>query len=830
MLVLACPAFAQNQTTVTGTLTDPNGIAYYPATVLACLSPSTLNPKVGGNSINLNQGSNYCIGPVNTSSSGSFQMALYTNASITPAATTWIFTVQAAGTAPPIGNGTLNFSSAGVTISGTSQDVSTNINSVGLAQFRTPTYTQLFGCQHVNSSQTFAQALAVSGVTCIEIDPGTFPVSTNTTVPTTVGLSFSKGGLLSVSNAVTLTVNSPIYASPDSQIFTYVGTGVAVLGGANSVISNAWFPGADWCSQTLASLTALQSGSNRGGTVDGRHYTTSQTCAANPFAGITMPFQLLVPNANIALNDERAQWLHISSSQQVYGANPALNPGQIYPTTWPEGTLSGTVGVVVTGNVAAVTLTSALPRAPVAGSVWCIAGTSDPIVEGCIQVLASPAPTTTTFSYNAPSVTNRTATGGTTSAAMIAFSSATVQSSFYKNMYLSGNGIADFVFANITGQEQSGVSESSITNYCTNGIFAGGLNTNLGAGPGNNSYTNNVIGTSVACAHSYTHDIWINREQLSRQSIRDTTIVGAGGSVSSGDGILVYNSGLTFHALHIENRASGIRLVGGAGFSILNGSELTCTAGTPCTTAITSDLTGNRISVIEVNNSGTNLISNSFTGTTLTGTGLLYYFANSASPKLESYEVDGTNKVPQTTLQAFTETTLAAGVAGLSVLSATTDDHFLHYNPNNAGNQQVSQVIALTSQYTNSTTGFTNVAGGNTIQFAVAANRNYTATCHLYYQAAATGGLNIEFTGPASPTAVRYGMDLPTALTAVASGEADAFGSSIGAVSTNGAANLDAMVSFSLINGANAGTVNLLAKSSAAVQLQIQSGSYCQIQ
>lgn len=145
--------------------------------------------------------------------------------------------------------------------------------------------------------------------------------------------------------------------------------------------------------------------------------------------------------------------------------------------------------------------------------------------------------------------------------------------------------------------------------------------------------------------------------------------------------------------------------------------------------------------------------------------------------------------------------------------------------------QNVPWISVLTSQYTNSTTGFTNVAGGNTIQFAVAASRNYTATCHLYYQSAATGGLNIEFTGPAAPTAVRYGLLLPiTTGTAPISSEADAFGASLGAVVGTAATNFDAIVSFSLVNGANAGTVNLLAKSSAAVQLQIQTGSFCTVQ
>lgn len=135
-LLFAASAAAQTQTLVSGTLTDPNGVAYYPATVTACLSPSTLNPTVGGRAVNPNPGANYCVGPTNTSINGFFSMALWGNANITPGGTTWIFTVQASGTPPPAGNGTLNFSSAGVTVSGATQDVSGSINSVGTVQLK----------------------------------------------------------------------------------------------------------------------------------------------------------------------------------------------------------------------------------------------------------------------------------------------------------------------------------------------------------------------------------------------------------------------------------------------------------------------------------------------------------------------------------------------------------------------------------------------------------------------------------------------------------------------------------------------------------------------
>jgi hypothetical protein len=179
------------------------------------------------------------------------------------------------------------------------------------------------------------------------------------------------------------------------------------------------------------------------------------------------------------------------------------------------------------------------------------------------------------------------------------------------------------------------------------------------------------------------------------------------------------------------------------------------------------------------------------------------------------------------------ETTPPTGTANADQVWGDNADHMVHENLNNGGDQHLPFVIMLTSQYSNSTTGFTNVTGGNNMAFTVAASRNYTATCHLYYQAAATGGLNIEFTGPASPTTVAYGLNEPLSATTwnnQVAGPTNAFGTSIGAVVTTATTNFDAIVSFSLQNGANAGTVQLLAKSSAAVSLLIQSGSYCMVQ
>src|SRR5882757_3143830 len=139
LLLFAPLAFAQNQTIVTGTITDPSGIPYYPATVSACLTPATLYPMVAGQQVNNNPGTNYCFGPVSTASNGSFLMSLWGNALITCspacAATQWLFTVVIPGPVAPVGFGPQQFT-ATITISGSSQDIGATLNAAGVSQLR----------------------------------------------------------------------------------------------------------------------------------------------------------------------------------------------------------------------------------------------------------------------------------------------------------------------------------------------------------------------------------------------------------------------------------------------------------------------------------------------------------------------------------------------------------------------------------------------------------------------------------------------------------------------------------------------------------------------
>jgi hypothetical protein len=147
-----------------------------------------------------------------------------------------------------------------------------------------------------------------------------------------------------------------------------------------------------------------------------------------------------------------------------------------------------------------------------------------------------------------------------------------------------------------------------------------------------------------------------------------------------------------------------------------------------------------------------------------------------------------------------------------------------------AGAAPPVQTSILLISYTNSTTSFTNVTGTNNLAFAVNASTNYVMSCHLYYQAAATAGLNIEFTGPASPTSVTYGLTEPVALGTIDNSVATAYSTSLGNTIVTATTNFDAVVSFGLVNGLTAGTVQMLAKSSAAAALTIQPGSFCTMQ
>lgn len=128
LCLCASVASAQTITTVTGTITDPQGISFAGGQVtIIVVSPSAgVSPTVTATGVPLLQPQ-----VVQLSSSGSFSVGVVANASISPASTTYTIRACPAALAPPIGSSTQNcITATGVTISGASQDVSATLNAL----------------------------------------------------------------------------------------------------------------------------------------------------------------------------------------------------------------------------------------------------------------------------------------------------------------------------------------------------------------------------------------------------------------------------------------------------------------------------------------------------------------------------------------------------------------------------------------------------------------------------------------------------------------------------------------------------------------------------
>lgn len=138
------------------------------------------------------------------------------------------------------------------------------------------------------------------------------------------------------------------------------------------------------------------------------------------------------------------------------------------------------------------------------------------------------------------------------------------------------------------------------------------------------------------------------------------------------------------------------------------------------------------------------------------------------------------------------------------------------------------QTAFLTSTYTNATTTFSNITG---LSFPVAANTNYKIRCDLDYQtSASTADVKIQWTGPASPTAITYDLDIQATGTTPNAVVATAFSTSLSETTTpTTATNLPLDLTMTLINGATAGTVQLQAAATGVGTITIIPGS-CSLQ
>jgi hypothetical protein len=179
------------------------------------------------------------------------------------------------------------------------------------------------------------------------------------------------------------------------------------------------------------------------------------------------------------------------------------------------------------------------------------------------------------------------------------------------------------------------------------------------------------------------------------------------------------------------------------------------------------------------------------------------------------------------------EGTCIAGVANAQVLCANSADHLLTIIPNNGALTNLSTTVYATAGYTNATNSFTNVTG---LSFPVSANRNYRAICYMTWNpgGATTVGPKYIWTGPANPTAVTATAILAKTVTTASylSVAVASFATTLDdAVAVTASITQTDVLSISVINGANAGTVQLQAAlHSASGTYTLNNGSYCTVQ
>lgn len=120
-------AAAAQFTTVSGTVTDPNGLPYANGTISATLNASA-SPTLGGFSYQPP------TQPTGLNGAGAFVMNLADNTQLLPGGSTWTFQVcSAQATVPPaFGSGPICFTSAPITISGTSQSITSQLSAAAL--------------------------------------------------------------------------------------------------------------------------------------------------------------------------------------------------------------------------------------------------------------------------------------------------------------------------------------------------------------------------------------------------------------------------------------------------------------------------------------------------------------------------------------------------------------------------------------------------------------------------------------------------------------------------------------------------------------------------
>lgn len=142
------------------------------------------------------------------------------------------------------------------------------------------------------------------------------------------------------------------------------------------------------------------------------------------------------------------------------------------------------------------------------------------------------------------------------------------------------------------------------------------------------------------------------------------------------------------------------------------------------------------------------------------------------------------------------------------------------------GTQALTVSGFVTATYTNATTTFSSIPN---LGFPVAASAAFYVECMIVWQGSATTtGAKYQWTGPAAPSAVVSGAIFGITATTNANAAATALSTAMANTGTiTAATNFMDVVRLSIVNGANAGTVQLQAAANGAGTLTIQPGSIC---
>lgn len=116
-----------NFTLVTGTVLDPNGVPYADGSITAQLVTAGTSPTLNGGSFAM-------TGSARLSKTGTFTMQLADNNSISPTGLKWLFTVSSfRGTVEPAGGTGPQSFTASITITGATQDISSQLQAAAPA-------------------------------------------------------------------------------------------------------------------------------------------------------------------------------------------------------------------------------------------------------------------------------------------------------------------------------------------------------------------------------------------------------------------------------------------------------------------------------------------------------------------------------------------------------------------------------------------------------------------------------------------------------------------------------------------------------------------------